>query len=146
MAQFLGGSEETAENRPRPVTIVDAGVRKPLDVEVVVPVDDMGDLGQVVEGEPATNRRRPGPVRRSIWPAIHPRLLELVESHRSTLIFVNARRLSERLATRLNEAVARGRQPGGRGRGHVAPGGVRGAGEGHHGSLSASAGCRSRTS
>ena len=39
----------------------------------------------------------------SIWPAIHPRLLELVEEHRSTLIFANARRLSERLATRLNE-------------------------------------------
>src|SRR3546814_9603268 len=44
-----------------------------------------------------------GPVRRSIWPAMHPRLLELVREHRSTLIFVNARRLAERLATRLNE-------------------------------------------
>ena len=42
-------------------------------------------------------------MRRSIWPAIHPRLLELVQSHRSTLIFANARRLAERLAARLNE-------------------------------------------
>ncbi|HKE73094.1 MAG TPA: DEAD/DEAH box helicase, partial [Acidimicrobiales bacterium] len=105
VARFLGGSHETADGRrPRPVTIVDAGVRKELDVEVVVPVDDMGELGQVVEGgEPATGPAAAGPARRSIWPAIHPRLLELVQAHRSTLIFVNARRLSERLATRLNE-------------------------------------------
>ena len=34
---------------PRPVTIVDAGVRKELDIEVVVPVDDMGELGQIIE-------------------------------------------------------------------------------------------------
>jgi ATP-dependent Lhr-like helicase len=114
VARFLGGSDETADGRrPRPVTIVDAGVRKPLDVEVVVPIDDMGDLAAV--GDDAE-----GAPRRSIWPAIHPRLLELVESHRSTLIFVNARRLSERLATRLNElwhesenraAEAEGRSP-----------------------------------
>ncbi len=97
VALFLGGTHETATGRrPRPVTIVDAGVRKQLEVEVVVPVDDMSDLATV--DDPQT-----GPARRSIWPAIHPRLLELVESHRSTLIFVNARRLSERLATRLNE-------------------------------------------
>jgi ATP-dependent helicase Lhr and Lhr-like helicase len=39
----------------------------------------------------------------SIWTAIHPRLLELVRAHRSTLIFVNSRRLAERLAAALNE-------------------------------------------
>src|SRR5207245_2929618 len=48
-----------------------------------------------------------GPVtavqRSSIWPAIHPRLLELIRAHRSTLIFVNSRRLAERLAAALNE-------------------------------------------
>src|SRR5690606_10840694 len=88
--------------RPRRVTIVDAGVRKELDVEVVIPVDDMADLGTVVD-EPQSGPAAAGPVRKSIWPAMHPRLLELVEQHRSTLIFVNARRLAERLATRLNE-------------------------------------------
>ena len=41
--------------------------------------------------------------RRSIWPAMYPELLELVRAHRSTLIFVNNRRLAERLALRLNE-------------------------------------------
>src|SRR5205085_1899072 len=72
------------------------------DVEVIVPVDDMGALGEIIE-EPISGPAAAGPVRRSIWPAMHPRLLELVESHRSTLVFVNSRRLAERLATRLNE-------------------------------------------
>ncbi len=44
-----------------------------------------------------------GPVRSSIWTAIHPRLVELVREHRSTLIFVNSRRIAERLAAALNE-------------------------------------------
>ena len=44
-----------------------------------------------------------GEQRVSIWPAIHPRILELIRAHRSTLVFVNSRRLAERLAQRLNE-------------------------------------------
>ena len=39
----------------------------------------------------------------SIWPAIHPRILELIRAHRSTIVFCNSRRLAERLAQRLNE-------------------------------------------
>ncbi|MGH9136498.1 MAG: DEAD/DEAH box helicase, partial [Acidimicrobiales bacterium] len=98
IARYLGGLEAGA---PRPVTIVDAGVRKELDVEVVVPIEDMGSLGEIIEPNAAdvlsTTQRR------SIWPSIHPRLLELIGQHRSTLVFTNARRLAERLATRLNE-------------------------------------------
>ncbi|MCD9624799.1 Lhr family helicase [Rhabdothermincola salaria] len=101
IARFLGGHDPVARS-PRPVTIVDAGVRKPLELEVVVPVEDMGALGEVIE-EPVSGPAAAGPVRRSIWPSMHPRLLELVQAHRSTIIFVNARRLAERLATRLNE-------------------------------------------
>ncbi|HEU5084174.1 MAG TPA: DEAD/DEAH box helicase [Acidimicrobiales bacterium] len=100
IAAFLGGRDD--EGSWRKVEIVDAGVRKELDVEVIVPVEDMGDLGKVIE-EPISGPASLGPVRRSIWPSMHPRLLELVQEHRSTLIFVNARRLAERLATRLNE-------------------------------------------
>ena len=109
IARFLGGFEEDpaapARRRPRPVTIVDAGTRKPLEIEVVVPVEDMAELGQVIE-EPTSGPAAAGPVRRSIWPAMHPRLLDLVQEHRSTLIFVNARRLAERMATRLNELAS----------------------------------------
>ena len=104
IARFLGGFTDTGDGSPapRPVTVVDAGARKELDVEVVVPVADMASLGETVEA-PASAGAAAGPLRRSIWPAIHPRLLELVQSHQSTLIFANARRLAERLAARLNE-------------------------------------------
>ncbi|MEX1170248.1 MAG: DEAD/DEAH box helicase [Chloroflexota bacterium] len=88
----------------RDVQIVDAGTRKPLDLQVVVPVDDMAALGQVLPpdqqpGGPATSPD----LRNSIWPAIHPAILELIRAHRSTIVFVNSRRLAERLAQRLNE-------------------------------------------
>ncbi len=118
IARFLGGTEvEGAERRPRPVAIVDAGVRKALEIEVVIPIDDMAELGQVVD-EPTSGPAAAGPARRSIWPAMHPRLLELVLEHRSTLVFVNSRRLAERLATRLNElhweGLSRGDEQDGR--------------------------------
>ncbi len=87
--------------------MVDAGVRKQLDLQVIVPIDDMGELGRPVfrEGEPVLNGPAAGEpeVRHSIWPAIQAELLELIRQHQSTLIFVNSRRLAERLATRLNE-------------------------------------------
>ncbi|MGF1595643.1 MAG: DEAD/DEAH box helicase [Acidimicrobiales bacterium] len=102
IARFLGGFEG---GRPRPVTIVDAGVSKELDIEIVVPVDDMARLGEIID-EPVSGPAAGGPVRRSIWPSMHSRLLDLVEEHRSTIVFVNARRLAERLATRLNELAA----------------------------------------
>ena len=71
----------------RPIELVDAGRAKELDLRVVVPLDDMREPG---EGS-------------SIWPSVYPALLELVEQHRSTIVFVNNRRLAERLALRLNE-------------------------------------------
>ncbi len=139
VARYLGGLDDgdgAAATRARPVTIVDAGVTKPLDVEVVVPVDDMGDLGRVIEGEPVSGPAAAGPARRSIWPAIHPRLLELVQSHRSTLIFVNARRLAERLAARLNELWREGTNRGDEGDGTSAPDEGDELVRAHHGSLS----------
>jgi ATP-dependent Lhr-like helicase len=128
VARFLGGQGRT-------VTVVDAGVRKQLDVEVVVPVDDMGALGQVVD-EPVSGPAAAAPPRSSIWPAIHPQLLELVESHRSTLIFVNARRLAERLATRLNELWGEGQNRAGEALGTSLDEGTVELVKAHHGSLS----------
>jgi ATP-dependent helicase Lhr and Lhr-like helicase len=85
----------------RPVTIVDTSEKKRLDLMIDVPVEDMAKIGQIVEipSGPASQ----GPVRSSIWSAIHPRLLELIRAHTSTLIFVNSRRIAERLASALNE-------------------------------------------
>ena len=85
----------------RPVTIVDTSEKKKLELTIEVPVEDMARLGQPEEipSGPASQ----GPARQSIWTAIHPRLLELIRSHRSTLIFVNSRRIAERLASALNE-------------------------------------------
>src|SRR5439155_24891892 len=77
----------------RPIRLVDAGTRKPLDLQVVVPVEDMREPGTAAGN--------------SIWPSIYPELLRLVEAHRSTIVFVNNRRLAERLALRLNELAER---------------------------------------
>ena len=103
IARFLGGYE--GPSRPRDVTIVDAGHRKPLDLQVVVPVEDMAELGKQLDVPPDGEdyaAAGPGP-RASIWPAIHPVLLDLIRDHRSTIVFVNNRRTAERLANRLNE-------------------------------------------
>ncbi len=97
IANFLGGAG-------RRVEIVDAGARKELDLEVIVPVEDMSRMGEVLDADDQPGGSAAAPDgRHSIWPSIHPRLLELIRAHRSTLIFVNSRRLAERLAQRLNE-------------------------------------------
>ncbi len=98
VARFLGGYNDSG---PRPVRIVDAGSRKALELTVEVPVEDMARLGDPLEFRSGPVSRTDG--RTSIWPAIHPRLLELVRAHRSTLIFVNSRRLAERIAAALND-------------------------------------------
>ncbi len=94
---------ETSTGGPRfrPVTIINAGARKVLDLRVEVPVEDMAKLGEIqdIPSGPASQ----GPKRTSIWQSIHPRLLEIVRERTSTLIFVNARRVAERLAGALND-------------------------------------------
>jgi ATP-dependent helicase Lhr and Lhr-like helicase len=101
IAKFLVGPKRACE-------IVDAGVSKELDLEIVVPVEDMSEPGapsfpnadgNPTDGEPLAHVR-------SIWPAIYPELLKLVQEHTSTIIFVNARRAAERLAKRLNELAS----------------------------------------
>ena len=110
-ARFLGGCEWVTEPQnprpdeaaarggqlhapwpvPRPVTVVDAHYRKEMDLRVLSPVAD--------------HRHLPGG---SLWPSLIPHVADLVEEHRSTLIFCNSRRMAERTADRLNvEAAAR---------------------------------------
>jgi ATP-dependent Lhr-like helicase len=85
----------------RDVTIVDTSQKKRLELTIEVPVEDMARMGEAddIPSGPAGGAGN----RASIWTAIHPRLLELVQSHRSTLIFVNSRRIAERIAGAVNE-------------------------------------------
>ncbi len=86
---------EPAAIRYRPVTVLDASAPKRLELSVQVPVEDMSTLGKA---------ESPGaPGGRSIWTSIHPELLALVRAHRSTLIFVNNRRLAERISGAFND-------------------------------------------
>jgi len=93
VAQFLAGGRDVAVVQPPAV--------KTVELKVVVPVEDMSVLGEPtgeVRGSAAGSE-----VRRSIWPAVEDRVLDLVEAHRSTIVFANSRRLAERLTSRLNE-------------------------------------------
>jgi ATP-dependent helicase Lhr and Lhr-like helicase len=116
-------SNEEAEQKFRPVTIVNASEPKRLDLSVEVPVEDMARLGQVEESP--NGGASQNPKRTSIWSAIHPRLLEIVLKRQSTLIFVNNRRTAERLAGALNDLAQQQQIPGTLARAH-------------HGSLAAS--------
>ena len=108
VAAFLGGRESGgAGDGPapsRPVTILDPGIPKKLELQVIVPVEDMSRLGEAIPLDEAPGGAAAGPeARTSIWPQVYPRLLELIRAHRCTIVFTNSRRLAERLALKLNE-------------------------------------------
>jgi ATP-dependent Lhr-like helicase len=121
VARFLVGPKRECQ-------IIDAGVRKPLDLKIHVPVELMSEPGAATAGEggaaaaaasadplePARALQSvPGgeALRGSIWPAIYPELLRLIREHRSTIVFVNNRRSAERLALRLNELAGEDGKP-----------------------------------
>ena len=81
LARFLSGQS--------PTTIVAPPSAKTVELTVQVPVPDMANL---------TNN--------TIWPDVEARLVDLIESHGSTIVFANSRRLAERLTSRLNEIHA----------------------------------------
>ncbi|RAY12015.1 ATP-dependent helicase [Actinomadura craniellae] len=87
VAAFLGGS--------RPATVVQPPQDKRFELEIVVPVEDMSEIPAVPADETGTAR--------GIWPHVEDRVLDLIEAHRSTIVFANSRRLAERLCGRLNE-------------------------------------------
>ncbi|MDX2859882.1 ATP-dependent helicase, partial [Streptomyces scabiei] len=82
----------------RRVEIVQPPSGKEFDLSVVVPVEDLGELG----GSPVADGNE-GAERPSIWPHVEERIADLVQAHRSTIVFANSRRLAERLCNRLNE-------------------------------------------
>ncbi|MER5563719.1 ATP-dependent helicase [Streptomyces sp. NPDC002506] len=90
----------------RKVEIVQPPSTKEFDLSVVVPVEDLGELG----GSPASDAGsdghsggQEGADKPSIWPHVEERIVDLVQAHRSTIVFANSRRLAERLCNRLNE-------------------------------------------
>ena len=89
VARFLGGSA--------PVDIVAPPSEKEWDLQVVVPVEDMTAPEEYDEDADEPQRAQ------SIWLHVEERVVDLVEQHRSTIVFANSRRLAERLTARLNE-------------------------------------------
>ena len=89
VARFLGGTQ--------PVEIVAPPSTKEWDLRVVVPVEDMTMPGEYDEESEDPGRAT------SIWPHVEEHVVDLVEQHRSTIVFANSRRLAERLTARLNE-------------------------------------------
>lgn len=89
VARFLGGSA--------PVEIVAPASAKQWDLEVVVPVEDLTAKQEYGEGDGDPERSA------SIWPHVEERVADLIQAHRSTIVFANSRRLAERLTARLNE-------------------------------------------
>jgi ATP-dependent Lhr-like helicase len=90
IAKFLGGySRQGDSRRARPVTIVDAGQKKSMDLRVECPVADFSALPQG-----------------SAWPYVFDEMLRQILTHRTTLVFVNSRRLAERIAAKLNEMAS----------------------------------------
>jgi ATP-dependent Lhr-like helicase len=93
VARFLGGTA--------PVEIVAPPSAKEWDLKVVVPVEDMTAPGGEYDEDGDDPQRT-----QSIWPHVEERVVDLIEQHRSTIVFANSRRLAERLTARLNEIAA----------------------------------------
>jgi ATP-dependent Lhr-like helicase len=87
VAHFLTGNSDSAQVRPDAV-IVNIGHKRKLDLAVEVPPMPLGPV--------ASNE---------MWDEVYNRLVALVEQHRSTLVFVNTRRMAERLAHNLGERI-----------------------------------------
>ncbi|WP_019202540.1 ATP-dependent helicase [Tsukamurella sp. 1534] len=105
VAAFLGG--------PRPAAVVRPPSQKKFELTVTVPVPDMTELDVAPEDAPGTTG--PAPVfdgepapqqQGSLWPHVESAIVDLIERHRSTIVFANSRRLAERLTARINELAA----------------------------------------
>ncbi|HEX2155341.1 MAG TPA: DEAD/DEAH box helicase [Acidimicrobiia bacterium] len=102
IAAFLGGGTfEDGERADRPVAIVDVDQQRDIDLEIIVPVEDMAAPAPPDPLDPDTVRQQ------SIWPAVHPRLLQLIEENTSTIVFANSRRLAERICAEVNELAGK---------------------------------------
>ncbi|GAA1075628.1 ATP-dependent helicase [Nocardiopsis metallicus] len=110
VAAYLGGTgaNGTAAG-PGGATIVAPPDTPHMDLRVEAPVPDLDDPGSppaTAEGLPPDPRAGDTMARGSVWPHVERRVLELVEAHRSTIVFTNGRRTAEKLCARLNDLYA----------------------------------------
>lgn len=105
VARLMGGFEhkKNSQSQPRTVQIIDASEKRPFELTICMPLGDQVD--QPADEFNVVGNAATSPVPASIWPAIYPRLVALIGDHRSTMIFVNSRRLAERLAASINETA-----------------------------------------
>ncbi|SHR51301.1 ATP-dependent helicase Lhr [Mycobacteroides abscessus subsp. abscessus] len=96
VARFLSGRA--------PATVVAPASPKTFDLSVVVPVSDMSAPESFPEPEASPDSPRGGAT--SLWPHVEQRIVDLIEAHRSSIVFANSRRLAERLTARFNEIHA----------------------------------------
>jgi ATP-dependent Lhr-like helicase len=88
VARFLAGNSDAHNPRPAMPVIVNVGHKRTLDLGVEVPSSELGPV--------ASNE---------MWDEIYERIVQLVNAHRSTLVFVNTRRLAERISHQLGERL-----------------------------------------
>jgi ATP-dependent Lhr-like helicase len=88
VARFLVGTRDVDENGEPHCTIIDIGHRRELDLAIEIP---KSPLEAVMSNE--------------IWEEVYSRLAELIQQHRTTLVFVNTRRMAERVTHHLSELL-----------------------------------------
>src|SRR5882762_6215952 len=88
IAQFLVGANRAPSPEPRAPSIIDSGHARRLDLAIEIP---SSPLEAVMAAE--------------VWDEIYERLVQLILEHRTTLVFVNTRRLAERLTLHLSERL-----------------------------------------
>jgi ATP-dependent helicase Lhr and Lhr-like helicase len=88
VARFLVGTRNIGEDGKPNCTIIDSGHKRELDLAVEVPGSP---LGAVMSGD--------------VFDEVYDRLAQLIAAHRTTLVFVNTRRMAERVARHLGERI-----------------------------------------
>jgi len=92
IARLLVGTRQISDNGAPDCAIVDVGHRREMELGIEVPDEELGPI-----------------IRQDIWTAVYDKLVEQVHAHRTTLVFVNTRRLVERVAHQLTERLGEGK-------------------------------------
>ena len=88
IARLLVGARNLGTDDTPDCAIVDAGHQRDLDLSVEVPDEELGPI-----------------IRQDIWAAVYEQIVAQIKAHRTTLVFVNTRRLVERVAHQLTERL-----------------------------------------